>query len=216
MTKCNIKDKIKIIVVKLQMISGADSYKELAEILGTNENTFSSWRNQSKEIPIDNLVDFCNTFNISLDYLLRDEKYNNNFSEPEKTLKIKYIRELDAHELLHEQIKSQQHIYIANNIFNKPHDQQSLFCCSVKNNELPYSAPENSLLYIDKSNKNINEYPELYVVIINNEVKIKKMYKNIKSGYSIISEHKDVSGIDLKQDEVKIIGKIIGVTKWLD
>lgn len=51
--------------------------KEIADILGVKQAVYSRWENKVEIIPLRKLIDFCNHFNLSLDYIcgLSNNKY---------------------------------------------------------------------------------------------------------------------------------------------
>ena len=59
--------------------------KEIAEILGVTYSTVSGWETGKDTIPLKKLIDFANTYNLSLDYLFGLTTNNN---EKYKPLKI--------------------------------------------------------------------------------------------------------------------------------
>lgn len=57
--------------------------QELADILSVSRSTYAGWENGIDSIPLFKLNDFCNYFNISLDYIcnLTNTKSNNNIND---------------------------------------------------------------------------------------------------------------------------------------
>lgn len=74
---------------------------EVAEKLNIAKNTYSTWETESSPIPLKRLIDFCNLFNVSLDYVLEltdNPKYPNMKKEIDNDLcsrRLKKIRKLN-------------------------------------------------------------------------------------------------------------------------
>lgn len=51
--------------------------KEMAKILGISTATYNAYEKQSLVIPLKHLINFCNYFHISLDYILGFSSYKN-------------------------------------------------------------------------------------------------------------------------------------------
>lgn len=60
--------------------------KEVAEVLLTSRSTYAGWENDLDSIPLKKLIEFCNFFKLSIDYVLKlsDNKYD-------KSVNTKYI-----------------------------------------------------------------------------------------------------------------------------
>ena len=69
--------------------------KEVADILGVAVSTYCVWETETSTIPLNRLIDFCNYFDVSIDYALNlsnVKKYNNmkkniNYSEHQKRIR---------------------------------------------------------------------------------------------------------------------------------
>ena len=62
--------------------------KDIAEILGIRQQTYSLWENGTKIIPLKHLSNLCNYYNVSMDYILGLSSYNSSNT-------IKKKKELD-------------------------------------------------------------------------------------------------------------------------
>lgn len=76
---------------------------EVAKILGVAKSTYSIWETEINTIPLKRLIDFCNYFNVSLDYALgltKIPKYTNMKKELDLELhrkRLKKIRKLNRY-----------------------------------------------------------------------------------------------------------------------
>lgn len=75
--------------------------EDVAKSLGVARSTYTSWETESSPIPLKRLIDFCNLFNVSLDYVLEltdNPKYPNMKKEIDNDLcsrRLKKIRKLN-------------------------------------------------------------------------------------------------------------------------
>lgn len=63
--------------------------REMAEILKTTQANYSRWENGVELIPLKKLTDFCNYFDVSMDYVIKLTK--NNFSNGKHKISSKEI-----------------------------------------------------------------------------------------------------------------------------
>lgn len=216
MTKCNLRNDIKTIIMKLKISSNSTTDNDLATALDTNPNTFSSWKNTTGMIPIENLVDFCNKYNVSLDWLLRGDKISKNFNGEDDLVKIPYFNKLDAYNIINYELEdaAKQNIYVPSSFMCCDMSENKIFALLSQDEQIPITAPKNSTIFINKSDNRVNTYPELFLVNILGQVSIKKVYETLTLKYCIMSENKEVKESIVEKNEVSIIGKIIGVTTW--
>lgn len=71
--------------------------QEMAEILNTSQSNYSRWEKSTKIIPLTKLNDFCNYFNVDMDYVIgtTNKKISNNFNASlDKKIISQRIKEL--------------------------------------------------------------------------------------------------------------------------
>ena len=61
--------------------------REMAKILNISKSTYARWETQEEIIPLRHLVNFCNYFKVTIDYIL-DLYGENNFDNYDYTKKI--------------------------------------------------------------------------------------------------------------------------------
>ena len=66
------------------------SQRDLASILNVSKSTYARWETQEQIIPLNRLVDFCNYFNVSMDYALNLSN-ENKYKKPISSLDRKII-----------------------------------------------------------------------------------------------------------------------------
>ena len=71
---------IKEVIHRLKKVANLDSNIQLAHILNVSYNTLNTWIKRAK-IPQEHLLEFCNKYNVSLDYILFNQKSQLNIKE---------------------------------------------------------------------------------------------------------------------------------------
>ena len=56
--------------IKNIRLNADKTQKDIADLMNISRSTYALWESNNNIFPIDRLVDFCNIFNISLDYVL--------------------------------------------------------------------------------------------------------------------------------------------------
>ena len=67
-----------MIIKKLRKSAGL-TLQELADIIGTSNQTVSNWENEKTEPDIRSLIKLANIFNCSIDYLITGKTFNDEF-----------------------------------------------------------------------------------------------------------------------------------------
>lgn len=73
---------------------------KVANILGVSRSAYASWEEEISIIPLNRLIDFCNYFNVSLDYALgftRIKNYANANKEIDYSIHQKRLKEIRKH-----------------------------------------------------------------------------------------------------------------------
>lgn len=207
--------------MKLKITSNKTTDAELAEeALHTNSNTFSSWKNTTGLIPIETLVDFCDEYDVSLDWLLRDKK-----NKTDKTAcvhnsddfkQVPYFYKINSCKVdnCDPDVAATQHIHLPSAVIPPDLTGNKIFAMHSLDNQLPFTAPKHSTIFFNKSDIGVNTYPELFLVKIAGQISIKKIYQRLDLKYCVCGENKEVREEILKIDEIMVIAKYIGAIKW--
>jgi len=205
MSKSNIKKNIKSIIMKLKYFSNVSSDKELAEILNVDKGLFSSWKNQTYQIPIDYLIDFCDNYNISLDWLIRGDGLRE-VQINSKNIKIPYFIDYDF-------TKSSSDVIlpIVENKIDTDHDIRAIKSTTT---ELLRTAPIGSIMLFDFEDVKVTESPQIYLIKAGENYFIREVTINARLQYYISSENERIEKISIDYDGIEVIAKFIGVIKW--
>ena len=203
--------------MKLMMVSKATTDKDLATILHTNANTFSSWKNTTGIIPTETLIDFCIEYNVSFDWLVISDSLELKRPEGSNSQKIPYFTELcscDVPDCDPDTLATEYICMPDIRCSDRDESSDTLFAVRAFNDELPISAPKGSIMFFNKTNRDVNTYSEIFLIKINNYKCFRRVYETLDGEYCINSEHREVGEVCIKKDKVDIIAKLIGVTKW--
>lgn len=205
MTKCNLKDKIKVIIMKLKLASNASTDKELSDVFGIDKGLFASWKNQRQQIPIEYLIDFCDNYNVSLDWLLRgDGLLKTQVSS--RNIKIPYFVDYDFTKSSNDVI-----LPIEENKIDIDHDIRAIKSTTT---ELPRTAPIGSIMLFDFEDVKVTESPQTYLIKAGENYFIREVTINARLQYYISSENERIEKISINYDGIEVIAKFIGVIKW--
>lgn len=205
MSISNIKNKIQNIITKLKLISNKSTDKELSKILHVDGSTLSSWKHQSKQIPIDYLIDFCDRYDVSLDYILRE------FPEDEVkegAIKLPYYKDYDFSSTI-DYITTRKPSFIKR-------EQDNIRAIRVLSSEMPRSAPKDSIMFIDFDDDKVKETPNIYLIQANENYFLREVSITPQLNYFLSSENERINSLTVEFQEIEILGRLIGVTKWQD
>lgn len=203
MTKCNIKDKIKSIIIKMKYIANCDKDVELAEVLNVDKSLFASWKNNKKEIPIDYLIDFCDLYDVSLDYILRTKNIPR-----VKDLLIPISLEYDSDH-------TTGYIYFP---FNAPsidspiQNPHAYYNNSIEN---PRTIGKKDITIIDIDDKLPDSDPKLFLFKAGDSYFMRMLCTTFDPCmYRVSAESEHIMHEDILKGSIEIIGKLRGVIKW--
>lgn len=216
MTKCNIKSdvksNIKNIILKLKLASNSKTDKELADKLNTDAGSFGNWKNQRQEIPIDYLIDFCENYNVSLDWILRKDGIID--IEPiNEGLKIPFHKDIHAQKDLSSKVK--EYIYLPSEHFLKNNKNHDIVAARSLTTEFPKLAPINSIMLFDKNNIEVTPSPELFLICAHKTFFIRLVSITPSHKCLLRAENENIKDFIEDFEDIKIVAKLMGVVKWM-
>jgi len=205
MTKCNLKDDIKNIIMKLKLASNSSTDKELADVFDVDKGLFASWKNQRKQIPIEYLVDFCNNYGVSLDWILRGDGLLKT-QVNKRNFKIPFYSDFDLS-------KSSNEITLPIPKLNT-RIEWNLKAIKSTTTELPRTAPIDSTMFFDFDETKPSSSPEIYLIRVGENYFIREVTISPREKYYISSENERIEKTTLDYDSIEVLAKLIGVLKW--
>jgi len=207
MTNCNVKNNIKNIIIKMKSIAQVSKDNELAQVMDVEKATLSSWKNKRKEIPLQYLVDFCDEYSISLDWLIRDTLAENKIKSDE--IKMPYYVDYNFS-------KKSGYITTKKDTLIDRGDKKYDNVRAIKtiSNEMPITAPKNSIMFLDFDDDKVSETPAVFLIMANNNYFIRELSITPQLDYFISTENKNIQSMRIQYNEIEVLAKLIGVTKW--
>lgn len=206
MTKSNLQENIKNIVLKLKLIAQVSSDTKLADILGTDKHNFSNWKNKSKTIPIENLIKFCDTYKVTLDSILRDKSVEKKLKDDE--VKMPYYGNYN---------------FVTNNAFivtkkssnkKKKQNYDNVRAVKTPSNEMPRTAPRDSIMFLDFNDDKVKSTPSIFLIQANENYFLREVSITPQLNYFLDCENDKIQSMTVEKHEILILAKLIGVTKW--
>ena len=188
--------------------------KDVGNLLGITVQSLSRMK-KTNSIPFQKIVEFCNREKISLDWIL----FGLNHEEDENKIKIKYRLNVLASagggaENLDEdflEIEIDENLAKALNLSKE--DEQYIEAINVIGDSMSPIIEDGAIAYIDTRKTDINKSGIYAVSTINSGLFIKRVVLDpIANKIELISENKYYDKITVDPSEVKIIGRVIGVT----
>jgi len=188
--------------------------KDVSKLLGITVQSLSRMK-KTNSIPFQKIVEFCKKEKISLDWILFGLTYEVN----ENKVKIKYRPNVLASagggaENLNEdflEIEIDENLAKALNISKK--DEKYIEAINVVGDSMSPIIEDGAIAYIDTRKTDISKSGIYAVSTTNSGLFIKRVVlDHITNKVELISENKYYDKITLEPDEVKIIGRVIGIT----
>jgi len=188
--------------------------KDISNELGIRVQSLSRLK-KADSVPLQQIVKFCEKENLSLDWVL----FGKNTDEEDEKLNIKYRHHVLAaagggaentdEDYL--EIKIDKHIAKALNISKS--DENYIEAINVIGDSMSPIIEDGAIAYIDTRKTDISKSGIYAVSTTNSGLFIKRIVLDpITNKVELISENKYYDKITLEPDEVKIIGRVIGVT----
>ena len=213
MTKCNIKENIKNIVMKLKLASSSSTDKDLADALHVSKDLFASWKNQRKQIPIEYLIDFCDSYNTSLDWILRD-KGNEKTRVNTNSITIVYLKDI-------ENINDVEYIVLPISTLSLISQRSSYIDATdyraIKSfsNEMQVTSPYGSLNIFDFNEKKVVSSPSIFLFKTKAGYFLRNISITPENKYFISSENVNIEDIYIDREQIEIVAKLEGVIHWI-
>jgi len=212
MTECNkktptlLKDKLNLIILKLKSIANINTDKELADIFGVESSLLTSWKRQRKEIPIQYLVDFCDKYKVSLDYLLRSEGIIDiDTNKNEDTILIHYYD--SASDIF-------SFSYVTVPLWMIKGDPKNIKAIRSETNEMKTTAPVDSVIFIDTQSIKVAITPKTFLFTNRKDYFLRRVSINTKGEYYVSCENKHISDTTINPKTLEIVGELKGVLRW--
>jgi SOS-response transcriptional repressor LexA len=199
-------------VLSNEKIKGKVFDKDVANELGISQTTFATMKKRGS-IPYKELMDFCATKKLSINWLFFDQPIEMLIEETNKFFQVRYFADLRASagggaEVFDEdyEIISIDEKIIQNMVGRV---DRKLEAIHVDGESMEPTLYDGSIVFIDREQTNINK-EGIFIASTNAGLFIKRVRQRADGMVELISDNKTYSPEVLSPDEITIVGKVVG------
>ena len=187
--------------------------KEVANALGISKEYFSMLKKR-KRVPLNEVMNFCVKRGININWLLFDQDIESLSKETEKFAYIKYFKDINASAgggaLNYEE--SAEKLYLDKELeeFLGKENIKNIEALNVIGDSMEPLLKDGSIVFIDRSKVDIKN-GGIFVLTTNAGVFIKRVILKTDGSIELVSENRMYPKEVISNEEVQIIGKVVGV-----
>jgi len=209
---------LKIVIDKLKEIISEETNskkvfdKDVADALAIPQTTFATMKKRNS-IPFKEIMEFCATKKLSINWLFFDQAIDMLAKETEKYFQIHYFADVRAsagggaftfdanYEVLTIDKK------ILSNIVST--SSQEIEAINVDGESMEPTLQDGSIVFIDRTQTNINK-DGIYIASTTAGLFIKRIRQRADGMIELISDNKAYSPETMLPEEVQIVGRVVG------
>jgi len=209
---------LKIVIDKLKEILSEETNskkvfdKDVADALAIPQTTFATMKKRNS-IPFKEIMEFCATKKLSINWLFFDQAIDMLAKETEKYFQIHYFADVRAsagggaftfdanYEVLTIDKK------ILSNIVST--SSQEIEAINVDGESMEPTLQDGSIVFIDRTQTNINK-DGIYIASTTAGLFIKRIRQRADGMIELISDNKAYSPETMLPEEVQIVGRVVG------
>ena len=191
--------------------------KDVAKALNLSKEYFSILKKRGK-IPLAEVIEFCAKRNISINWLLFDQDPKSLYKETEKFAYIKYFKDINAsagggafnYESSFEKLYLDKEL---ENFLGKE-SIKNIEALNLIGDSMEPLLKDGSIIFVDRSKRDIKK-GGIFVLATNAGVFIKRVILKTDGRVELISENRMYPKEVILNEEIDIIGKVVGVLEKL-
>jgi len=209
---------LKVVIDKLKDIISEETKskkvfdKDVAEALAIPQTTFATMKKRNS-IPFKEIMEFCATKKLSINWLFFDQAIDMLAEETEKYFHIHYFADVRASagggaftfDENYEVLSIDK--IIMNNII--PLMNSEIEAINVDGDSMEPTLQNESIVFIDRSQTNINK-DGIYIASTTAGLFIKRIRQRVDGMIELISDNKAYSPEIMLPDEIQIVGRVVG------
>jgi SOS-response transcriptional repressor LexA len=209
---------LKVVIKKLKEILSEENQskkvfdKDVANALAIPQTTFATMKKRNS-IPFKEILEFCATKKLSINWLFFDQSINMLSEETDKFFQIHYFSDVRASagggaftfDANYEVLSIDK--TIMNNIV--PSSSNQMEAINVDGESMEPTLQDGSIVFIDRTQTNINK-DGIYIASTTTGLFIKRVRQRADGMVELISDNKNYSPEIMLADEVKIVGRVVG------
>jgi len=209
---------LKIVIKKLKEILSEDNStkkvfdKDVADALAIPQTTFATMKKRNS-IPFKEILEFCATKKLSINWLFFDQSINMLSEKTDKFFQIHYFSDVRASagggaftfDANYEILSINK--TIMNNIV--PSNSKHMEAINVDGESMEPTLQDGSIVFIDRTKTNISK-DGIYIASTTAGLFIKRIRQRADGMVELISDNKNYSPEIMLADEVQIVGRVVG------
>lgn len=209
---------LKIVIDKLKDIISEESKnkkifdKDVADALAIPQTTFATMKKRNS-IPFKEIMEFCATKKLSINWLFFDQAIDMLTEETEKYFHVHYFADVRASagggaftfDENYEVLSIDK--TIMNNII--PSVNTAIEAINVNGDSMEPTLQDSSIVFIDRGQTDINK-DGIYIASTTAGLFIKRIRQRVDGMIELISDNKAYSSEIMLPEEIQIVGRVIG------
>ncbi|MEA3491065.1 MAG: LexA family transcriptional regulator [Campylobacterota bacterium] len=199
-------------VISSKKISGKVFDKDVAMELGIPQTSFATMKKRNS-IPYAELIEFCATKKLSINWLFFDQPVEMLIEETNKFFQVRYFTDLRASAGGGAEVFDENYELISIDekiIHNMVGDiNGKLEAIHVEGESMEPTLYNGSIVFIDREQTNISK-DGIFIASTNAGLFIKRIRQRADGMIELISDNKTYSPELLAPDEVRIVGRVVG------
>jgi len=199
-------------IISSSRISGKVYDKDVASVLGIPQTTFATMKKR-KSIPYPELLEFCATKKLSINWLFFDQPVEMLVEETNKFFQVRYFSDIRASAGGGAEVFGEEYEMltldqkIIQNMVGYDHEQ--LEAIHVDGESMEPTLQDGAIVFVDRTQTNINK-DGIFIASTNAGLFIKRIRQRADGMIELISDNKAYSPEVLASEEVSIVGKVVG------
>ena len=212
---------LKVVIDKLKDIISEETKskkvfdKDVADALAIPQTTFATMKKRNS-IPFKEIMEFCATKKLSINWLFFDQAIDMLAEETEKYFHLHYFSDVRAsagggaftfdenYEVL-----SIDKTILHNIVPSLQREKREIEAINVDGESMEPTLQDGSIVFIDRSQTNINK-DGIYIASTTAGLFIKRIRKRADGMIELISDNRAYSPETMLPDEVQIVGRVVG------
>ena len=210
--------ELKLVIEKLKDIildekKGTKVFdKDVADVLDIPQATFATMKKRNS-IPFKEILQFCATKKLSINWLFFDQAVDMLICETEKFFQVRYFADIRASagggaEVFNDnyEILSIDKTLMRN---MAPFESKEIEAINVDGDSMEPTLQDGSIVFIDRSQTNINR-DGIYIATTTAGLFIKRIRLRVDGMVELISDNRAYSSETLLPEEIQIVGRVVG------
>lgn len=212
---------LKVVIDKLKDIISEETKskkvfdKDVADALAIPQTTFATMKKRNS-IPFKEIMEFCATKKLSINWLFFDQAIDMLSEETEKYFHVHYFSDVRAsagggaftfdenYEVL-----SIDKTILHNIVPSLQREKREIEAINVDGESMEPTLQDGSIVFIDRGQTNINT-DGIYIASTTAGLFIKRIRKRVDGMIELISDNRAYSPETMLPDEIQIVGRVIG------